>query len=126
MKIALASIPVNDPVEAFRFYTEVLGFVKRMFVPEARLAIVASAEEPDGTGLLLEPNDSPLYRAFQQGVFNAGLPIIVFGVDDIHKEYARLQTLGVTFLQEPAATGYGGTQAVLDDTCGNLIQLYQA
>ena len=124
MRITLTSIPVDDPLKAFRFYTEILGFAERMYIPEANLAIVASPEEPDGTGLLLEPNDNPIYETFQQGVYDQGLPIIVFGVADVEAEYARLIDLGVVFTQEPTQTEYG-TVAVLDDTCGNLIQLYQ-
>ena len=125
MKITLTSIPVHDPIKAFTFYTEVLGFVKRMYVPEAYLAIVASPEEPDGTGLLLEPNDNPISKTFQEGVYKAGLPIIVFGVDDVQKEYERLKKLGVVFRKEPTKTEYG-LEAIFDDTCGNFIQLYQA
>ncbi|MDD3825187.1 MAG: VOC family protein [Anaerolineae bacterium] len=125
MKITLVSLPVNDPMEAHKFYTEVLGFLSRTHVPEANLAIVASPEDPDGTGLLLEPNDHPVARQYQQGIYNAGMPIMVFGVDDIQGEYERLTRLGVEFRQEPTRTDYG-TLALLDDTCGNLIQLHQA
>jgi predicted enzyme related to lactoylglutathione lyase len=124
MKISLTSIPVNDPLEAFKFYTEVLGFVQKVYMPEAYLAIVASPEEPNGTGLLLEPNNNPLSKTFQEGVYNAGLPIIVFGVEDIHKEYERLKSLGVVFRNEPTKAAWG-IEAVFDDTCGNLIQLAQ-
>jgi len=124
MKIALTSVPVDDPIKAFTFYTEVLGFVKRLYVPEAYLAIVASPEDPDGTGLLLEPNDNPIAKPFQEGVYKAGLPIIVFGVDDIQKEYERLKKLGVVFTKQPTKTDHG-IEAILDDTCGNLIQLHQ-
>ncbi len=125
MKITLTSVPVNSPAEAFKFYTEVLGFVERMYMPEANLAIVASPEEPNGTGLLLEPNENPLSKTFQHGVYNAGIPLIVFGVADIDKEYARLKALGVVFRGEPTRTDWG-TQAVFEDTCGNLIQLAQS
>ncbi|MDX9830313.1 MAG: VOC family protein [Anaerolineae bacterium] len=125
MKITLVSLPVNDPMEAHKFYTEVLGFLSRTHVPEANLAIVASPEDPDGTGLLLEPNDHPVARQYQQGIYDAGMPIMVFGVDDIQGEYERLTRLGVEFRQEPTRTDYG-TLALLDDTCGNLIQLHQA
>lgn len=97
--------------------------VKRTYVPEAYLAIVASPEEPESTGLLLEPNNNPIAKKFQEGVYNAELPIIVFGVDDVQKEYDRLTRLGVVFRQKPTRTEYG-IQAILDDTCGNLIQLY--
>jgi predicted enzyme related to lactoylglutathione lyase len=125
IKIALVSLPVNDPIHAYKFYTEVLGFVSRTYVPEANLAIVASPEEPGGTGVLLEPSDNPITRPFQQGVYNAGLPIMVFGVEDIHEEYERLAGLGVAFTRVPTETEYG-VEALFDDTCGNLIQLYQA
>jgi len=124
MKIALVSLPVHDPLEAFRFYTEVLGFVSRTFVPEANLAIVASPEQPDGTGLLLEPSDNSISGPFQQGAYNAGLPIMVFGVEDIDREYGRLAARGVRFVQTPTKTDYGMV-ALFDDTCGNLIQLHQ-
>jgi len=124
MKIALTSVFVNDPLEAFKFYTEVLGFLKRMYLPEANLAIVASPEEPEGTGLLLEPNDNPIGKTYQEALYRQKLPAIVFGVEDVQKEYERLKTLGVTFLKEPAKMDWG-IEAVLDDTCGNFIQIAQ-
>ncbi|MFL5731594.1 MAG: VOC family protein [Chloroflexia bacterium] len=124
MKIALTSITVNDPIEAFKFYTEILGFAERMYIPEARLAIVVSPEEPTGTGLLLEPNDNPISATYQQAIREAGLPAIVFGVEDVQKEYERLTGRGVVFTQEPTKSDWG-TQAVFDDTCGNLIQIHQ-
>jgi predicted enzyme related to lactoylglutathione lyase len=124
MKIALTSIFVDDPIKAFKFYTKVLGFVEKMYVPEAALAIVVSPEQPDGAGLLLEPNGNLGAKAFQEGVYKAGLPVIVFGVEDVQKEYERLNHQGVVFTQAPAKTEWG-IQAVLDDTCGNLIQLAQ-
>jgi predicted enzyme related to lactoylglutathione lyase len=124
VKIKLVSLPVNDPIEAFKFYTEVLGFIEVMYVPDAYLAIVASPEQPDGTGLLLEPNNNPITSTFQEGVYKAGLPIIVFGVDDVQQEYQRLRERGVVFTQEPTIEEWG-TTAVFDDTCGNLIQLHQ-
>ena len=124
MKIALTSVIVNNPNEAFKFYTEVLGFVKRMYIPEANLAIVVSPEEPNGTGLLLEPNDNPIGKTFQGALYKQGLAAIVLGVEDIQKEYERLEKLGVVFRQEPTKTEWG-TQALFDDTCGNLIQIHQ-
>ncbi len=125
IKIALTGIFVDDPSKAFKFYTETLGFAERMHIPEAKLAIVASPDEPSGTGLLLEPNDNPIGSTYQQALYNQGLPAIVLGVDDIQKEYERLKGLGVTFQGEPTKSEWG-TQAVFDDTCGNLIQLHQA
>jgi predicted enzyme related to lactoylglutathione lyase len=124
MKIAMTSVLVDDPIKAFKFYTEVLGFVERLYMPEAQLAIVVSPEEPNGTGLLLEPNGNLNARTFQEAVFNAGLPIIVFGVDDVQKEYESLKGKGVVFSQEPTTTDWG-TQAVFEDTCGNRIQIMQ-
>ncbi len=124
MKIALTNVFVDDPVKAFKFYTEVLGFVERMYVPEAQLAIVASAEEPGGTGLLLEPNDNPIARTYQEAIYKEGLPAIVFGVEDVGQEYERLRKVGVVFRGEPAKTDWG-MQVVFEDGCGNLVQLHQ-
>ena len=124
MKIGLTSVFVDDPAKAFKFYTEVLGFVERLYIPEANLAIVVSPEEPDGTGLLLEPNDNPVARTYQEAVYAQGLPAIVFTVEDVQKEYERMKELGVVFTKEPTKTE-AGIEAIFDDTCGNLIQLYQ-
>lgn len=124
MKIALTSVHVIDPIKAFRFYTETLGFVQRVYLPDYNLAIVTSPEEPDGTGLLLEPSDNPIAKTYMDGVYKAGLPIIVFGVTDIQAEYERLKSLGVTFTQAPTQSDMGIT-AVFDDTCGNYVQLHQ-
>jgi predicted enzyme related to lactoylglutathione lyase len=125
MKITLTSVFVHDPVAAFKFYTEVLGFVQKLYMPEANLAIVASPEEPNGTQLLLEPNENPIAKTYQEGLFNSGIPCIIFGVADIQQEYERMKALGVVFRKPPAKTD-AGTQALFEDTCGNLIQLYQA
>lgn len=124
MKIGLTSVFVNDPLTAFKFYTEILGFEKKLYMPEAFLAIVVSPEQPDGTALLLEPNDNLNAKEFQQTIYNAGLPIIVFTVGDIQKEYERLKNLGVVFRKEPTKTEWG-TETIFEDTCGNLIQLHQ-
>ena len=124
MKIGLTGVFVDDPIKAFKFYTEILGFVEKLYMPEAALAIVVSPEEPDGTALLLEPNDNPIARTYQEGIFKAGLPVIVFAVDDIQSEYERLKNLGVVFKKEPAKTEWG-TETVFEDTCGNYIQLHQ-
>ncbi|HMJ08382.1 MAG TPA: VOC family protein [Pyrinomonadaceae bacterium] len=125
MKIALTSVSVNDPIEAFKFYTEILGFKEKIFTPEMRLAIVVSPDDPDGTALLLEPNENLNTKAYFKGIYDAGLPVIVFGVDDVQKEFERLKDLGVVFRQAPAKSEWG-TQAVFDDTCGNYIQIHQA
>ncbi len=124
MKIGLTSVFVNDPVAAFRFYTDVLGFVEKLYAPDARLAIVVSPEDRDGTALLLEPTDNPVAKSYQEALYQAGLPPIVFTVADVRAEFERLKGLGVVFRQEPTTTEYG-THALLEDTCGNLIQLHQ-
>jgi predicted enzyme related to lactoylglutathione lyase len=124
MKIVLTSIYVSDPVEAFKFYTESLGFLERMFVPEARLAIVVSPEEPEGTGLLLEPNENPIASTYQHALYNAGIPVIIFGVEDLYSEYEEMKNLGVKFRTEPVETVYG-IQAIIEDGFGNLIQIHQ-
>jgi catechol 2,3-dioxygenase-like lactoylglutathione lyase family enzyme len=101
MKIALTSVSVNDPVEAFKFYTEKLGFIEKMYMPEMFLAIVVSPEDRDGTAILLEPRGNLGSREFFDGIYNAGMPVIIFGVDDVQTEYEKLKELGVIFKQEP-------------------------
>lgn len=125
MKIAMASISVYDPVEAFMFYTQKLGFRERLFMYEQKLAIVVSPEDAEGTALLLEPRGGHGSDAYFDGLYNSGLPAIVFGTDDIEAEFERLKDAGVVFRQPPTKTDRG-TQALFEDTCGNLIQLFQA
>jgi predicted enzyme related to lactoylglutathione lyase len=124
MKIGLTSVFVHDPIKAFAFYTDVLGFVKRMYMPEHWLAIVASPEDPNGTGLLLEPNHNSIAKTYQQKLYKANIPVIVFTVDNIETEFQKLKDRGVVFKKEPKKTEYG-IEAVFEDTCGNLIQLQQ-
>jgi predicted enzyme related to lactoylglutathione lyase len=124
MKIRLTSVYVHDPLKAFTFYTEVLGFVQRYYLPEGYLAIVASPEDPNGTGLLLEPNNNPIASTYQKALFDANNPAIVFSVDNTEEEYERLKDKGVVFKQEPTQTDWG-IEAIFDDTCGNLIKLLQ-
>src|SRR6266542_2368997 len=124
MKIQLTSVYVEDPDKAFKFYKEVLGFIEKMYLTEAQLAIVASSEQPDGTALLLEPNGNSIAKTYQEALYKEGLPAIVFGVEDIQKEYDRLKNLGVMFSKEPTKTNWG-TEAIFEDTCGNFIQLAQ-
>lgn len=121
----MTSIFVDDPVEAFTFYTEVLGFQELMFMPEAHLAIVVSPEQPQGTSLLLEPSENPIVKPYRDGLWEQGIPAIVFGTADIQAEYERLSARGVVFRSEPQETDYG-TLCLFEDTCGNLIQLFQA
>ena len=126
MKIKLNSVMVDDQERALRFYTEVLGFVKKQDIPvgEFKWLTVVSPEEPDGTELVLEPVGFPFARTYQKSLFEAAIPLTAFAVEDIHKEYERLKKLGVKFTQEPTKMG-PVTQAVFDDTCGNHIQIYQ-
>ena len=81
MKVKLVSIPVNDPIEAFQFYTKVLNFQENLYMPEAKLAIIVSPEDPKGTAVLLEPNENPITKNFQEAVRESGLPVMVFGVE---------------------------------------------
>ena len=124
MRINLASIFVDDQAKALRFYTDILGFVARSDVPlgEHRWLTVVSPEEPAGAELVLEPDEHPAVRPFKQALLEDGIPFTSFAVTDVHAEYERLRDLGVRFTQEPAAMG-PVTTAVLDDTCGNLIQI---
>ena len=124
MRINLASVWVDDQEKALRFYTEVLGFVKKNDVPmgEHRWLTVVSPEDPDGVELVLEPDGHPAARPFKQALAADGIPFTSFAVEDVQKEFERLTALGVTFTQPPADMG-PVTTAVLDDTCGNLIMI---
>lgn len=124
MKIRLTSIYVEDTYKAFNFYTQVLGFMQRYYLPDGYLAIVASAEEPNGTGLLLTPNSNPVASNYQKALYDAHTPVIIFSVTNMEEEVARLKSKGVVFTKEPTQTDWG-IEAVFDDTCGNLIQLLQ-
>lgn len=126
MKIRLNSVLVGDQAKALRFYTEILGFEKKMDLPagEFRWLTVVSPEEPDAAELVLEPNANPAAAAYQVALFDAGIPLTSFQVDDIAKEFQRLAAVGVRFSSEPTNAG-GVTIAVFEDTCGNLIQMYQ-
>jgi catechol 2,3-dioxygenase-like lactoylglutathione lyase family enzyme len=124
MRINLASVLVDDQQKALRFYTDVLGFVKKNEVPmgEHSWLTVVSPEEPDGVDLVLEPSEHPAVRPFKEALVADGIPFTSFAVADVQKEYERLTALGVRFTQEPTQMG-PVTTAVLDDTCGNLIQI---
>jgi catechol 2,3-dioxygenase-like lactoylglutathione lyase family enzyme len=124
MRINLASVLVDDQDKALRFYTEVLGFQAKANVPlgEHRWITVVSPEDPDGTELVLEPDEHPAAKPFKKALVADGIPFTAFAVDDVQAEYERLRGLGVHFTQEPADMG-PVTTAVLDDTCGNLIQI---
>jgi catechol 2,3-dioxygenase-like lactoylglutathione lyase family enzyme len=124
VRINLASVLVDDQDKALRFYTEVLGFRKKTEIPlgEHRWLTVASAEDPDGVELVLEPDAHPAAKVFKAALVADGIPFTSFAVQDVHVETERLRRLGITFTQEPAQMG-PVTTAVLDDTCGNLIQI---
>ena len=127
MRINLTSIHVDDQERALRFYTRVLGFVTKNDVPmgEHRWLTVVSPEDPDGPELSLEPDEHPAVRPFKEALVEDGIPFTSFAVEDVPAEFDRLKGLGVSFTQEPAAMG-PVTTAVLDDTCGNLIQIVSA
>jgi predicted enzyme related to lactoylglutathione lyase len=126
VKIKLNSVIVQNQESALRFYTEVLGFEKKVDFPagEYRWLTVVAPEEPDGTELVLEPDAHPASATYQRALFDSGIPLTAFAVDDIENECRRLKELGVVFTTEPTDTG-GAIVAIFDDTCGNLIQIYQ-
>jgi catechol 2,3-dioxygenase-like lactoylglutathione lyase family enzyme len=127
MKINLTSVLVDDQDKALRFYTEILGFRQKHDVSmgEHRWITVVSPEEPGGTELVLEPDAHPAAKPFKNALADDGIPFTAFTVDDVHAEYDRMSGLGVRFTQLPTAMG-PFTTAVLDDTCGNLIQIQSA
>lgn len=124
MRIVVTSVYVDDQDKALAFYTEKLGFVKKTEIPlgESRWLTVVSPEDPDGVELLLEPDSHPAAAPFKEALAEDGIPFTTFQVDDVHAEFERLKGLDVRFTQEPMEMG-DVTMAVLDDTCGNLIQL---
>ena len=126
MKIRITSVPVDDQEKALQFYTQKLGFVKKHDVPvgEFRWLTVVSPEEENGVELLLEPMGFAPAKTYQQELFKAGIPYTSFSVDNIAEEAERLQNAGVVFRSKPAQHG-PVILAVIEDTCGNLIQLLQ-
>lgn len=128
MRIRLESVFVTDQDHALRFYTEKLGFVKKRDIPMghgARYLTVVAPDEPDGTELLLEPNgEHPATKTFKQALYAEGIPLTAFLVDDCRAEHKRLVDLGVEFKGEPMDAG-DAVMATLDDTCGNLIMIYE-
>ena len=126
MRLKFTSVFVDDQDKALKFYTEILGFVKKTDITagEFRWLTVVSPEEPEGTELLLEPNNNPAAKAFQKALFEQRIPSTMFVVDDIQKEYERMKKLGVNFTQEPTRIK-PTTYTVFEDTCGNLIQIVQ-
>lgn len=129
MRINITSVLVDDQAKALAFYTEKLGFEKKIDIPMGgpnRWLTVTSPEGAEGVELLLEPNGNPAVPAqeWQKSLYDAGIPATSFASDDIEAEAAKLKERGVTFTQEPTSAG-GVSTAVFDDTCGNLIMLVQ-
>jgi predicted enzyme related to lactoylglutathione lyase len=124
MRIKVTSIYIDDQEKALRFYTSVLGFVKKADVTQGpyRWLTVVSAEEPDGTELQLALNNNPAAQAYQRAIFEQGQPAALFYVDDVQEEFERMKALGVEFTMPPTKVT-GSTIAQLKDTCGNLIQI---
>lgn len=128
IKIKLTSVSIDDYDKALKFYTEIMGFVKKQDIPlgeGVRWITVVSPEEPNGTELLLEPNASyPAMKALKESLVKDGIPYTAFLVNDVQQEYERMKERGVEFTMEPTNMGMS-TAAIFDDTCGNLIEIYQ-
>lgn len=127
MRIKLESVFITDIDQALAFYTNVLGFVKKQDIPmgDTRFVTVVSPEEPDGTELILEPNgEHPPTKVYKKALYDEGIPLTAFEVEDIEAEFARLKGEGVAFRSEPQKMGTT-TAAIFDDTCGNLLMIYQ-
>ena len=126
MRIRVTSVMVSDQDKALKFYTQILGFVKKTDVPagESRWLTVVSPEEPNGPELLLEPTGFAPAKTYQKALFDAGIPLTSFAVADIQAAYEKMKNLGVAFRTKPTRMG-PVTVAVFEDTCGNLIQLAQ-
>jgi predicted enzyme related to lactoylglutathione lyase len=124
MKIKITSIYVNDQEKALRFYTDVLGFVKKSDFSNGpfRWLTVASPEDPNGVELQLALNNNPAAQTYQKALFDNSQPAMLFNVDDVQKEYDRMKPLGAEFTVPPTKTT-GSTIAMLKDTCGNIVQL---
>ncbi|HEX4921622.1 MAG TPA: VOC family protein [Candidatus Bathyarchaeia archaeon] len=126
MRIRQASLYVNDQAKALDFYTKTLGFVKKLDITSGnyRWLTVVAPDDQEGTQLVLSPNENPTAKSYQEGIFKQGMPASMFFVDDLPKKVQRLKKAGVSFTMEPTKVT-GSTIAMLNDTCGNLIQLTQ-
>jgi catechol 2,3-dioxygenase-like lactoylglutathione lyase family enzyme len=125
MKIIYTKVFVNDQDKALKFYTQILGFVKKsdIVAGDYRWLTVVSPEDQNGTELILERNDNPAAKTYQKAIFEQSIPAANFGVSDVHIDYERLKKLGVKFTIEPSEVMENVTIAVFDDACGNLIQI---
>ena len=128
MRIELSSVLVDNQEKALRFYTDILGFEKKTDIPAGkfRWLTVISPEQDGCVELLLEPNENSAAKTFQAAIFDQGIPFTAFAVDDVQHEYDRLTQRGVTFPTKPTKPTSSPTLAIFDDTCGNLIQIYQS
>ena len=124
MQIKLMSVLVDDQARARAFYTEVLGFVVTADEPAGEFRVLTVQSPEGGAELLLEPNAHPASSVYQEAIYSDGIPAAVFHVDDLDSEYSRLTALGVRFQTEPTRSEWG-YDAVIDDTCGNLIALHE-
>lgn len=126
MKIKLMTVYVDDQDKALQFYTKVLGFARKADISQGpyRWLTLVSAEEPDGAELQLERNDNPAAKAFQQAMFEQGQSAAMFSTDDVKRDYERMKAAGAEFTMPPTKVT-GSTIAVVNDTCGNLIQITQ-
>ena len=124
MRIVLTGIFVDDPIKAHSFYTDILGFQSKEYDPDAQLAVVVSAGDPDGTALILEPRGDSFAKEYQEHLYNAGLPVIVFGVDNLSGEIERLKNKGVKFRDDLTKTEWG-IENLFEDSFGNLIMLQE-
>lgn len=125
MKIIYTKVFVNDQDKALKFYTQILGFLKKSDITagDYRWLTVVSPEDQNGTELILELNNNPAAKTYQEAIFEQSIPATNFVVSDVHIDYERLKNLGVKFTIEPSEVMENVTIAVLDDTCGNLIQI---
>ena len=122
MKVVLVSIPVQDPIKAHEIYTSKLGFISKEFDPDASLAIVVSADDPDGAAILLEPCQGTFAESYQKSAFEANLPIMALGVKNVKSEFERMKLAGVKLRPELDNPKWGITN-VFEDACGNLLML---
>ena len=125
MKIIYTKVFVNDQDKALKFYTQILGFLKKSDITagDYRWLTVVSPEDQNGTELILELNNNPAAKTYQEAIFEQSIPATNFVVSDVHIDYERLKKLGVKFTMQPSEVMENVTIAVFDDTCGNLIQL---
>ena len=124
MKIRMTSIPVLDPIKAYKVYTEILGFQELMYDPKERLAIIVSAEASTETAIILEPSDNEISHNYRTALYAAKIPVMTFSTENLKEEYIRLTNLDIRFIKTPTEVSWGW-EAIFDDGCGNYLQLIQ-